>query len=71
MQPGTTNELDVADYFRKTPLTFTPVVIERLEEVTNAYFAGRCDAFTQDFAPRSRRCARARPSRMTTSCCRR
>ena len=48
MQPGTTNELDVADYFRKHNLKFTPVVIERLEEATNAYFAGRCDAFSQD-----------------------
>jgi general L-amino acid transport system substrate-binding protein len=48
MQPGTTSEVDVADYFRKNHLTFTPVVIERLEEVTNAYFAGRCDAFSQD-----------------------
>ena len=50
VQPGTTNEVDVADYFRKNKLTFTPVVIERLEEVTNAYFAGRCDAFSQDQA---------------------
>lgn len=48
ISPGTTNELDVADYFRKHHLTFTPVVIERLEEGTNAYFAGRCDAFAQD-----------------------
>src|SRR5262245_1020361 len=48
LQPGTTNEVDVADYFRKHQLTFTPVVIERLEEVTNAYFAGRCDAFSQE-----------------------
>jgi general L-amino acid transport system substrate-binding protein len=48
VQPGTTTELDVADYFRKHNLTFTPVVIERLEEATNAYFAGRCDAFGQD-----------------------
>jgi general L-amino acid transport system substrate-binding protein len=47
---GSTNELDVADYFRKNGLKFTPVVMERLEEVTNAYFAGRCDAFTQDRA---------------------
>jgi general L-amino acid transport system substrate-binding protein len=46
--PGTTNELDVADYFRKNRLKFTPVVIERLDDATNAYFAGRCDAFTQD-----------------------
>jgi general L-amino acid transport system substrate-binding protein len=50
VQPGTTNEVDVADYFRKHELTFTPVVIERLEEVGNAYFAGRCDAFSQDQA---------------------
>src|SRR5262245_11245281 len=48
LQPGTTTEGDIADYFRTHNLTFTPVVIERLEEVTNAYFAGRCDAFSQD-----------------------
>ena len=48
IQPGTSNELDVADYFRRHHLSFTPVVIERLEEGINAYFAGRCDAFTQD-----------------------
>jgi general L-amino acid transport system substrate-binding protein len=48
VQPGTTTELDVADYFRRHALTFTPVVIKRLEEATNAYFAGRCDAFSQD-----------------------
>ena len=50
VQLGTTNEVDVADYFRRHKLTFTPVVIERLEEVTHAYFAGRCDAFSQDQA---------------------
>jgi len=48
VSPGTTNEVDVADYFRKNNLTFTPVVIERMEDGTNAYFAGRCDAFAQD-----------------------
>jgi len=47
---GSSNERDVADYFRKNGLTFTPVVMERLEELTNAYFAGRCDAFSQDRA---------------------
>lgn len=50
VQPGTSNEADVADYFRKHHYRFTPIVIERLEEATNAYFAGRCDAFTQDRA---------------------
>jgi general L-amino acid transport system substrate-binding protein len=48
VQPGTTNELNLADYFRANKMKFKPVVIEKLEEVLNAYFAGRCDAFTTD-----------------------
>src|SRR5215510_4457442 len=40
VQPGTTNELNVADWFRANKMTFKPVVIEKLEEVLNAYFAG-------------------------------
>jgi general L-amino acid transport system substrate-binding protein len=48
VNPGTTTEVDVADYFRKHNLRFTPVVMERLDDATNAYFAGRCDAFTND-----------------------
>ncbi len=68
VQPGTTNEVDVADYFRKHKLTFTPVVIERLEDGANAYFAGRCDAFSQDHR-RSQRCARGRRIRPITWSC--
>jgi len=48
VQPGTTNELNLADYFRANNMKFKPVVIEKLEEVLNAYFAGRCDAYTTD-----------------------
>jgi general L-amino acid transport system substrate-binding protein len=48
VQPGTTTELDIADYFRTNGLRFTPVVLERLEEAASAYFAGRCDAFGHD-----------------------
>jgi general L-amino acid transport system substrate-binding protein len=48
VQPGTTTELNLADYFRATGMSFKPVVIEKLEEVLNAYFAGRCDVFTTD-----------------------
>jgi general L-amino acid transport system substrate-binding protein len=48
VQPGTTTELNLSDYFRANRMTFKPVVIEKLEEVTNAYFAGRCDVFTTD-----------------------
>jgi general L-amino acid transport system substrate-binding protein len=48
VQPGTTTELNLADYFRANHMTFKPVVIEKLEEVTNAYFSGRCDVYTTD-----------------------
>jgi general L-amino acid transport system substrate-binding protein len=48
VQPGTTTELNLADYFRATGMSFKPVVIEKLEEVVNAYFAGRCDVYTTD-----------------------
>ena len=50
VQPGTTTELNLADYFRANRMTFKPVVIDKLEEVLNAYFAGRCDAFTTDMS---------------------
>jgi general L-amino acid transport system substrate-binding protein len=48
VQPGTTTELNLADYFRANRMTFKPVVIEKLDEVLNAYFAGRCDVYTTD-----------------------
>lgn len=46
--PGTTTELNLADYFRKTGMTFTPVVIESQDEIRSAYFSGRCDVMTND-----------------------
>lgn len=48
VQPGTTTELNLADYFRANKMKFKPVVIEKMEEVLNAYFAGRCDVYTTD-----------------------
>ena len=48
VQPGTTTELNLSDYFRTNRMTFKPVVIEKMEEVLNAYFAGRCDVYTTD-----------------------
>jgi general L-amino acid transport system substrate-binding protein len=50
VQPGTTTELNLADYFRANRMTFKPVVIDKLEEVLNAYFSGRCDVFTTDLS---------------------
>jgi general L-amino acid transport system substrate-binding protein len=50
VQPGTTTELNLSDYFRANRMTFKPVVIETLPEVLNAYFSGRCDVFTTDIS---------------------
>ena len=48
VQPGTTTELNLADYFRANKMQFKPVVIEKLDEVEAAYFSGRCDVYTTD-----------------------
>jgi general L-amino acid transport system substrate-binding protein len=48
VQPGTTTELNLADYFRRNKMTVKPLVIEKLDEVENAFFSGRCDAYTTD-----------------------
>lgn len=48
VQPGTTTELNLADYFRANKITFKPVVIEKLDEVVGAFVSGRCDAYTTD-----------------------
>src|SRR5210317_2646470 len=46
--PGTTTELNVADYFRSTGMKMKPVVIENTAELAKAFFAGRCDCLTSD-----------------------
>ncbi len=48
VQAGTTTELNLADYFRSQRLSFKPLVIEKLDEAENAFFSGRCDAYTTD-----------------------
>ncbi|MBY0431906.1 MAG: transporter substrate-binding domain-containing protein, partial [Rhodospirillales bacterium] len=48
VQTGTTTELNLADFFRANKMEFKPVTIEKYEEVTAAYLAGRCDAITSD-----------------------
>jgi general L-amino acid transport system substrate-binding protein len=48
VQTGTTTELNLADYFRANKMELKPVTIEKYEEVTAAYLAGRCDAITSD-----------------------
>jgi general L-amino acid transport system substrate-binding protein len=46
VQPGTTTELNLTDYFRANRLRFTPVVIDNSEEIQGAFIADRCDAYT-------------------------
>jgi general L-amino acid transport system substrate-binding protein len=46
--PGTTTELNAADYFRANNMKMNPVVIESTPELAKAYFAGRCDVLTSD-----------------------
>jgi general L-amino acid transport system substrate-binding protein len=48
VQPGTTTELNMTDYFRANRLRFTPVVIENIEEIRSAFINRRCDAYTTD-----------------------
>ncbi len=48
VQAGTTTEQNLADYFRTNNMSFKPLVIERLDEVENAFYSGRCDVFTAD-----------------------
>ena len=45
---GTTHELNLNDVFRARNMRFQPVVFERVDTMYEAFFAGRCDAMTQD-----------------------
>jgi len=46
--PGTTTEMNAADFFRKHNMKWKPVVIEQTAELSKAFFAGRCDCLTSD-----------------------
>ena len=60
--PGTTTELNVADYFRANGMKMKPVVIESTPELTQAYLAERCDVLTSDASQlASHRSAFAKP----------
>jgi len=48
VQPGTTTELNMADYFRTHRMRYTPVIIDNVEELRAAFISGRCDAYTND-----------------------
>ncbi|WP_241069007.1 amino acid ABC transporter substrate-binding protein, partial [Achromobacter insuavis] len=48
VQPGTTTELNLADYFRARGITFKPVLVENYDENFRLLESGRCDAYTND-----------------------
>ena len=48
VQSGTTTEKNLTDYSRANNLSLKPVVFEKLEAATGAYFSGRCIAYTTD-----------------------
>jgi general L-amino acid transport system substrate-binding protein len=50
LQPGSTTELNVADWGRTNNIRFQPVVIENFSEAQNAFFSGRCDVYTTDLS---------------------
>ena len=48
VQSGTTTEKNLTDFSRANNLAIKPVVFEKVEAATGAYFAGRCQAYTTD-----------------------
>jgi general L-amino acid transport system substrate-binding protein len=48
VQPGSTTELAVNDFFRVNNLKFTPILIADLPEIQGAFLSGRCDAYSTD-----------------------
>ena len=48
--PGTTTEMNVADFYRAKNMRWRPVVIENTAELAKAFFAGRCDILTSDLS---------------------
>jgi len=64
VQPGTTTELNVREYFLANNMTYKPLVYETSDEVSATFFSGRCQVLTTDasklaifrgvFAPKGR-----------------
>jgi general L-amino acid transport system substrate-binding protein len=48
VQSGTTTEKNLTDFSKANGLNIKPVVFEKVEATENAYFTGRCIAYTTD-----------------------
>ena len=68
VQPGTTTELNLADYFRANKMKMTPVVIEQPEEIRRPSSAAAATPIPTT-PPRSPPSAPARARMASSSCC--
>ena len=50
VQPGTSTELAIADYFRVSNMKFSPILIQDLAEIQNTFLSGRCDVYSTDLS---------------------
>jgi general L-amino acid transport system substrate-binding protein len=50
VQTGTTTEKNLTDFSRANKLDLKPIVFEKQEAATGAYFSGRCAMFTTDIS---------------------
>jgi general L-amino acid transport system substrate-binding protein len=48
VEPGTSTELAISDYFRNNNIKFTPVEIQDVSEVQSSFLSGRCDVYSTD-----------------------
>jgi len=48
VQTGTTNEQNLADYFKANSMRYEVIAFASADETVKAYETGRCDAFTSD-----------------------
>jgi len=48
VQPGTSTELAINDYYRLNKMKFTPILIQDTTEIQGAFLSGRCDAYSTD-----------------------
>ncbi len=48
VQPGTSTELAINDFYRVNNMKFTPILIQDLSEIQGAFLSGRCDAYSTD-----------------------
>lgn len=48
VEKGTTHVQNLADFFNSRGMKVTPLIVDSTADVTSAFFAGRCSAYTSD-----------------------